>query len=320
MGLPLKTVRILQLVQNRAARLLTGAGHYVHMTPGLRQLHWLPIEVRAQFKVLVMTYKALNGLGPGYLKERLRPYMPDRPLRLAGEALLREPSVKEIRRHQKKKDPSSTSDKENLAQCIHDFFIAGTETTASSLKWALLLLTSHLDIQDNVYKEIEGAFGSTHTITYQDKKKLPYTNAVIHEMQRFKYILLMGVPRECAKDTNMRGFLIPKGTLIFPDLRSVLLDPEHWDTPEEFNPNQFLDKDGNFVAREEFLPFGAGARVCLGERLACMEIFLLLTRLLRAFRFQLPEGTKELSQKPIRGLATPPQPYKICAVPRCSSS
>ncbi|KAF7246701.1 hypothetical protein EYD10_07390 [Varanus komodoensis] len=97
-GLPLKTVRILQLVQNRAARLLTGTGRYVHMTPVLRQLHWLPIEVRAQFKVLVMTYKALNGLGPGYLKERLHPYVPSRPLRSAGEALLREPSMEEVRR------------------------------------------------------------------------------------------------------------------------------------------------------------------------------------------------------------------------------
>ncbi|KAF7238810.1 hypothetical protein EYD10_14545 [Varanus komodoensis] len=97
-GLPLKTVWILQLVQNRAARLLTGTGRYVHMTPVLCQLHWLPIEVRAQFKVLVMTYKALNSLGPGYLKERLRPYMPTRPLRSVGEALLQEPSVKEIRR------------------------------------------------------------------------------------------------------------------------------------------------------------------------------------------------------------------------------
>ncbi|KAF7248278.1 putative sodium-coupled neutral amino acid transporter 11 [Varanus komodoensis] len=97
-GLPLKMVRILQLVQNRAARLLTGTGRYVHMTPVLRQLHWLPIEVRAQFKVLVMTYKALNGLGPGYLKERLHPYMSARPLRSVGEALLREPSMEEIRR------------------------------------------------------------------------------------------------------------------------------------------------------------------------------------------------------------------------------
>ncbi|KAF7252366.1 hypothetical protein EYD10_01731 [Varanus komodoensis] len=97
-GLPLKMVRTLQLVQNRAARLLTGTGRYAHMTPVLRQLHWLPIEARAQFKVLIMTYKALNGLGPGCLNERLRPYMPDRPLRSAGESLLREPSMKEIRR------------------------------------------------------------------------------------------------------------------------------------------------------------------------------------------------------------------------------
>ncbi|KAF7253695.1 hypothetical protein EYD10_00878 [Varanus komodoensis] len=84
-GLPLKTVWILQLVQNRAARLLTGTGRYVHMTPVLRQLHWLPIQVRAQFKVLVMTYKALNSLGPGYLKERLHPYTPARlPLEICG--------------------------------------------------------------------------------------------------------------------------------------------------------------------------------------------------------------------------------------------
>ncbi|KAF7248581.1 hypothetical protein EYD10_05414 [Varanus komodoensis] len=77
------------------------------MTPVLRQLHWLPIEVRAQFKVLVMTYKALNGLGPAYLKERLRPYMSSHPLRSAGEALLQEPSVQEIRR-MKTKDTDVT--------------------------------------------------------------------------------------------------------------------------------------------------------------------------------------------------------------------
>ncbi|KAF7245360.1 RNA-directed DNA polymerase from mobile element jockey [Varanus komodoensis] len=98
MSIPLKMVRILQLVQNRAPRLLMGTGLCSHITPVLRQLHWLPIEVWAQFKVLVMTYKALNGLGPGYLKERFRPYMPSPLLRSATDALLREPSVKDIRR------------------------------------------------------------------------------------------------------------------------------------------------------------------------------------------------------------------------------
>ncbi|KAF7243891.1 Rapamycin-insensitive companion of mTOR [Varanus komodoensis] len=94
-GLPLKMVRILQLVQNRAANLLTGTGCYSQITPVLYQLHWLPAEVRAQFKVLVLTYKALNSLGPEYLNERLLPYMTSRPLRSMGEALLWKPSLSE---------------------------------------------------------------------------------------------------------------------------------------------------------------------------------------------------------------------------------
>ncbi|KAF7248027.1 Peroxisomal acyl-coenzyme A oxidase 3 [Varanus komodoensis] len=86
------------MVQIRAARLLTGTGRCAHITPVLCQLHWLPIEVWAQFKVLVITYKDLNGLGPGYLKELLHPYVPSCPLRSAAEALLQEPSMKDIRR------------------------------------------------------------------------------------------------------------------------------------------------------------------------------------------------------------------------------
>ncbi|XP_060130285.1 cytochrome P450 2J1 [Zootoca vivipara] len=211
-----------------------------------------------------------------------------------------------------KNDPESTYDEENLAQCISDLFVAGTETTTSSLKWALLLLASHPDIQDKVHKEMEDALGSSHTICYQDKKKLPYTNAVIHEIQRFKYALLFGVPRQCTKDVKIRGFLFPKGTAIIPDLRSVLLDPTQWETPAEFNPNQFLAKNGQYLAREEYLPFGAGSRVCVGMQLAKIEIFIFLTSLLRTFSFQLPEGVKELNQEPILGAATHPHPYKLC--------
>ncbi|CAI5776030.1 cytochrome P450 2J5-like [Podarcis lilfordi] len=163
-----------------------------------------------------------------------------------------------------KNDPESTYDEENMAFSISGLFVAGTDTVTSSLKWALLLLASHPDIQDKVHKEIEDALGSSHTICYQDKKKLPYTNAVIHEMQRFKYALFMGVPRQCTKDVKMRGFLFPKGTAILLDLRSVLLDPTRWETPAEFNPNHFLDKNGQFVDREEYLPFGAGTQTLMG--------------------------------------------------------
>ncbi|XP_007439872.2 cytochrome P450 2J5-like, partial [Python bivittatus] len=208
-------------------------------------------------------------------------------------------------------DPSSTYNEENLAQCVFDFFIAGTDTTFATLMWALLLLANHPHIQEKVQKEIEDVFGFSGSISYQDRKKLPYTNAVIHEMQRIKYVMLFGAPRQSTKDVKMRGYHIPKGTLIIPDLRSVLFDPEQWETPEEFNPNHFLDKEGKFITREQFLAFGIGQRVCVGEQLGRIETFIFLTSLLRAFRFQLPEGVRELNQAPVVQLIMHPHPYKL---------
>ncbi|XP_015679161.2 cytochrome P450 2J5-like [Protobothrops mucrosquamatus] len=212
-------------------------------------------------------------------------------------------------------DSNSTYNEENLAQCIFDFFSAGTDTSFATLMWALLLLTNHPDIQEKVQKEIEDVFGFSRSISYQDRKKLPYTNAVIHEIQRVKYVMLVGAPRKSTKDVKMRGYHIPKGTMILPDLRSVLIDPEQWETPEEFNPNHFLDKDGKFIERDEFLPFGIGERICVGELLARTEIFIFLTNLLRAFSFRLPEGVKELNEAPIVKATMHPHPYKLCAIP-----
>ncbi|XP_054842011.1 uncharacterized protein LOC129334090 [Eublepharis macularius] len=80
-GLPLGVIRKLQLVQNAAAQVLTGISYQSHITPVLRQLHWLPVEFRIMFKVLVLTFKALSGLGPAYLRDRLSLYVPRRPLR-----------------------------------------------------------------------------------------------------------------------------------------------------------------------------------------------------------------------------------------------
>uniref|UniRef100_A0A670II88 Reverse transcriptase domain-containing protein n=1 Tax=Podarcis muralis TaxID=64176 RepID=A0A670II88_PODMU len=96
-GLPLKVTRKLQLIQNAAARLVTGSGRRDHITPVLRDLHWLPVRFRARFKVLVLTFKALNGLGPVYLKERLHLHHSARTLRSSAEGLLAVPSLREVR-------------------------------------------------------------------------------------------------------------------------------------------------------------------------------------------------------------------------------
>ncbi|XP_077204261.1 cytochrome P450 2J5-like isoform X2 [Paroedura picta] len=218
------------------------------------------------------------------------------------------------------KDPHSTYNEENLVQCILDLFAAGTETSGTALQWALLLMANHPDIQEKVQKELDDVLGSSQSFSYQDRKRLPYTNAVIHEILRAHYVLFVGLPRKCVNDVNIFGFCIPKGAHVIPDLRSVLLDPKQWEKPQDFHPNHFLDQDGSFVKREAFLPFGAGARVCLGQQLAKIELFIFFASLLRTFTFKLPEGVKELSTKPILGGSLHPHPYKLCAVPRCTAS
>ena len=96
-GLPLKTVRRLQLVQNAAARVVAGARRFDSVGPLLQRLHWLPVPFRAQFKVLVLTFKALHGSGPGYLRDRLLPYNPTRTLRSSEGAFLTVPPPREVK-------------------------------------------------------------------------------------------------------------------------------------------------------------------------------------------------------------------------------
>ena len=90
-GLPVAEIEKLQRVQNAAARLLTGSKRTEHITPTLRNLHWLPVEHRIKFKTALLVYKALNGMSPSYIKELVVPYTPARRLRSCDKGLLKIP-------------------------------------------------------------------------------------------------------------------------------------------------------------------------------------------------------------------------------------
>uniref|UniRef100_A0A8C2W6R5 Cytochrome P450 2J2-like n=2 Tax=Chinchilla lanigera TaxID=34839 RepID=A0A8C2W6R5_CHILA len=197
-----------------------------------------------------------------------------------------------------------------------DLFLGGTDTT---LRWVLVYVVQHGAVQERVQQELDAVLGTAPTVRYEDRKRLPFTRAVLHEVQRLSSVVAVGTVRQCVTSTSVCGFYVPKGTVILPNLASVLCDPERWETPHQFNPGHLLDKDGSFVVNEAFLPFSAGHRMCPGDQLARMELFLMSATLLRTFRFQLPEGTPGLSLEYAFGGTLQPQPQEICAVPLRSS-
>ncbi|KAM9378584.1 cytochrome P450 2J4-like [Phaethornis superciliosus] len=215
-----------------------------------------------------------------------------------------------------KDEPRSTYNEDNMVYSINDLFLGGSETTSTTLNWGLLYMVANPDVQEKVQKELDAVLGPSQLICYEDRRELPYTNAVVHEIQRFSNIISVGMPRVCVRNTTLLGFPLKKGTIVLPNIASSLYDPEQWETPRQFNPGHFLDKDGNFVSQEAFLPFSIGHRVCLGEHLARTELFIFFANLLRAFTFRLPEGMTKINTEPILGGTLQPHPYRVCAIPR----
>ncbi|KAM9386096.1 LOW QUALITY PROTEIN: cytochrome P450 2J4-like [Pholidichthys leucotaenia] len=214
-----------------------------------------------------------------------------------------------------KEDKDSGFDLRNLSACVLDLFGAGTETTTTTLHWGLLYMIYYPEIQGRVQAEIDAVIGSSRHPSMSDREKMPYTDAVIHEIQRMGNILPLNVSHLVTKDTALDKYIIPKGTMVLPTLNSVLRDESMWETPNSFNPQHFLDQDGKLRKREAFMPFSAGKRICLGEQLARMELFLFFTSLLQRFSFSAPQG-EQLSLGFKLGLTHAPKPYNLCAVPR----
>uniref|UniRef100_K9IY94 Cytochrome P450 n=1 Tax=Desmodus rotundus TaxID=9430 RepID=K9IY94_DESRO len=215
-----------------------------------------------------------------------------------------------------KGNPESSFNDENLRMVVSDLFSAGMLTTSTTLVWALLFMIRHPDVQRRVQQEIDEVIGQVRPPEMGDQARMPFTMAVVHEVQRFGDIIPLGLPHKTSHDTEVQGFLIPKGTMLITNLSSVLKDETVWKEPSCFYPENFLDAQGRFVKQAAFMPFSAGHRSCLGEPLARMELFLFFSCLLQRFSFSVPEGQPHPSDHSVYSFLATPVPYQLCAVPR----
>ncbi|XP_072021871.1 cytochrome P450 2J2-like [Amphiura filiformis] len=200
---------------------------------------------------------------------------------------------------------------------LFDLFAAGTDTTSNTMLWGILLLTQYPRVQEKVQQEIDDVIGRERPPTLPDRLHLPYVDATLMEIQRFRPVACFVPPRAASVDTELLGYSIQKGTNVWINLYAVLHSPEHWKDPEEFIPERFLTADGKKTETPEaFIPFGLGRRICIGEQLARMELFLLMTNLLQRFTFEIPKEDPKPNLAGKHGITLSPGRFRICAVNR----
>ncbi|KAF5897981.1 cytochrome P450 2F2-like [Clarias magur] len=171
------------------------------------------------------------------------------------------------------------------------------------------LVDCYLDELDK--EEIDEVMEGRSQVSFEDRHNMPYTQAMIHECQRVANTVPLSLFHSTTKDTELMNYAIPKGTIVIPNLSSVLSEEGQWKFPHDFNPSNFLNDQGQFEKPGAFFPFSAGSRVCLGEGLARMELFLFLVTLLRRFQFVWPEDAGEPDFTLVFGLTATPKPYRM---------
>ncbi|KAL5545952.1 hypothetical protein UlMin_005639, partial [Ulmus minor] len=186
-----------------------------------------------------------------------------------------------------KDEPDKISD-HDLNIIILEVFLAGSETTSSTIEWALSELLLKPETMKKAKEELTKVIGKNRKLEETDIEKLPYLQAVIKETFRLHSPIPFLVPRKAMKDVSFMGHFIPKNTQVFVNAWAIGRDLDVWDEPSCFKPERFLDSKIDYKGQHyEFIPFGAGRRMCAGVPLAHRVLHLVLGSLLHHFDWEL---------------------------------
>ncbi|KAK7306938.1 hypothetical protein VNO77_39581 [Canavalia gladiata] len=231
------------------------------------------------------TFKALDGFFEEVIEEHLNPNrhkkqseeydIVDVLLQLKKEGLL-----------------SMDLTNDHIKGIILDILVAATDTTAATSTWVMTGLGKNPRVMRKVKEEIRNFYGHKEFIEEEDVQNLVYLKAVIKETLRF-YAPTPIIPRETNKSFVLDGYEIEPKTIVYVNGWAIQMDPEIWKDPEEFNPERFLNSDIDFKGLDfEYLPFGAGRRICPGISLGIATVELLIANLINSFHWEMPEGMK----------------------------
>ncbi|TFK80623.1 cytochrome P450 [Polyporus arcularius HHB13444] len=159
-------------------------------------------------------------------------------------------------------------------------FAAGSETTSASMMNFVLAMLLFPDTMQKAQAELDAVIGRDRIPTFEDHKDLPYIRALVKEVLRWRPVGPLAIPRRVTEDDWYEGYLIPKGTMIIPNIWGMTHDPEIFPAPETFCPERFLDETGTIdVAPPDtrgmgHVTFGFGKRICVGLEFANQALFI----------------------------------------------
>ncbi|CAG9835981.1 unnamed protein product [Diabrotica balteata] len=289
-------INLLELLDRRALA-FNMAGGVLNTFPWLRYI----APEKSGYNVIVQLNKELKTLLMGTINEHYKTWKEGRDDDLIYSF------ISEMKRNNGK--PTTFTEDQLLMICL-DIFIAGSQTTSNTIDFAILMMILYPDVQDKVRCCLNEAFEKSEEITFSERGRVPYVEAVVYEVQRYCHVIPVSGPKRAMQDTHLGGYSIPKDTTLLLNFYSINQDESYWKDPEVFRPERFLDEDGKLSVPERFSPYGIGLRRCIGEILARSSIFIFFSEIIRNYRLENPVGAEKPSEIFISGITLIPKQYK----------
>ncbi|CAN6237369.1 unnamed protein product [Urochloa humidicola] len=243
-----------------------------------------------------------------------------RERRASGEDEDEEDLLDVLLRLQKEVDSQYPLTTENIKTVMLDMFGAGSETSATTLVWAMAELMRNPRVMRKAQDEVRRELAGDGKVTEDKLAGLHYLRLVIKETLRLHPPAPLLLPRRCGSPCRVLGFDVPEGTMVIVNAWAIGRDPAHWEEPDEFVPERFDDSGRDFRGLDfEFIPFGAGRRMCPGMAFGLAHIELALAALLFHFDWELPGGiaAEEMDMTEAFGITTQLRSdLVVAAVPR----
>ncbi|XP_071719094.1 premnaspirodiene oxygenase-like [Rutidosis leptorrhynchoides] len=180
---------------------------------------------------------------------------------------------------------------DNIKAVISDIFSAGTDTTTSTVEWAMCEILRNPEVFVKAQAEVRELFKGKPLVQETEFQGLKYLKMVIKETMRLRPTVPLLLPRQCRESCEINGYVIPVNTKVIVNAWALGRDPEYWQEADRFLPERFENSSIDFSGKNlEYIPFGAGRRMCPGILFGVANVELILSHLLYHFDWKLPGG------------------------------